>query len=295
MDARQSVGRECESGKRHARKARCTNRRRARLSSGRVALVAGGRTRCCAGCAVRESWVVADYIRMGLEDVPIGTWVAFFTLTEPGEFRSVEEHCNAFDSFKVDLWALLGGPREYVAVREFQKRGAVHTHMLVVGWSRVDLEELRAIIVKHGYGRIFNVRSMRTGGHAHVKNVAAYMAKTFGGYLSKQGKDEELYRQAMELLPPGRRLVHHSRGWAGGITLEDVRAARRRRMALDGRLGVASQAAESNRVLAEARSALYVQLGAVDDDSGRMPNLLDHLHAARQRAKIEGIAQERLL
>lgn len=264
------------------------------MRSGLVRSVAGGYTRCCSGCAVRESWVVADYIRMGLEDQPVGTWVAFFTLTEGTEFRSVEEHCASFDGFKRDLWKLLGGPRPYVAVREFQKRGAVHTHMLVVGWKRLDLEEVRKVVVSHGFGRIFNVRAMRSGGHQHVKNVAGYMAKTFGGYLSKQGKDEELYRQAMELLPKNHRLVHHSSDWASGLTLEDVRAARRRRLRLDGVAGPVAQAAESMRALSDARSVSYVVLGAVDDDSGRMPNLLDAVDAARRRARADGLPAEPL-
>lgn len=250
--------------------------------------VAGGYTRCCSGCAVREAWVVGDYIRAGLETQPVGTWVAFFTLTEPSEFRSVEEHCKSFDGFKRDLWALLGGPKPYVAVREFQKRGAVHTHMLVIGWKRLDLEEVRKVVVAHGYGRIFNVRAMRSGGHAHVKNVAGYMAKTFGGYLSKQGKDEDLYRQAMELLPRGYRLVHHSADWADGLTLEQVRASRRRRVLLSGAAGQTAQAAESIREMRELRSMLYVQLGAVDDDSGHMPTVHDVLADARARAREPG-------
>jgi hypothetical protein len=204
---------------------------------------------------MRDGWVVADYVRMGLEALPAGTRVAFLTVTEGSNFRVPEDHARAFSRLMVDVLRMLDAsaksrgeplsdrPRPYLAVREFQKRGAMHTHTLIAGWTRVDIEELRALIKAHGFGRIFNVKTYVVGQQgAAVTNLAAYMAKTFGQYLSKSGRDGDEWQRVVSTLPKGLRLVLHSSTWANGATLEGLRHARR---PLSQRTGPLAQALDA--------------------------------------------------
>lgn len=233
MAATETVEQAPDRGK-YRRLARCTNRRYlgTHESSRRVMTVAGGTFRCCPGCAMRYGWVVADYVRDGLEALPAGTWVAFLTLTEGSIPRSVETHAESCSRFLGDLWRFLqktnGGlakdaqPLPYIGVREWQARGAVHTHLLIAGWSRVDFEDLRALVVKHGFGARFNVKTYRVAGDGSagdVKHLSAYMAKTFGTYLTKSARALELWKHVVDNLPPGYRLVVHSKSWRPNETL----------------------------------------------------------------------------
>ncbi len=204
---------------------------------------------------MRDGWVVADYVRLGLEALPPGTRVAFLTLTEGADFRSPEEHARSHSRFMVDLLRMLdaaaasrkeplsGRPRPYLSVREFQKRGAMHTHTLLAGWTRLEIEDLRALVQSHGFGRIFNVKTYVVGsGEQHVRDLAAYCAKTFGGYLSKSGRDGAEWARVVETLPKGLRLVLHSSTWANGQTLEALRNARKPQSQRTGPLAEALQA-----------------------------------------------------
>lgn len=203
--------------------------------------MAGGRTRCCAGCAVREGWVVSEFIRRGLSALPPKTWVCFLTLTEPGEARSVQDHAAAVSAFLRELWPWLDArsvtprKRPYVGVREFQKRGAVHTHLLIAFWPRVDLGELSALAARHGLGHTSTRGTFQLGGRnvtrsgESIRDLSLYLGKTFGGYLSK-GFDE--YDRWLELMPPGYRVLHHGGGWAEGLTLQAIRDERLGRVRL---------------------------------------------------------------
>ncbi len=204
---------------------------------------------------MRDGWVVADYVRKGLECLPAGTRVAFLTVTEGADFRSAEEHARMHSRLMVDVLRMLDSaavsrgeplpsrPRPYLSVREFQKRGAMHTHTLLAGWTRVDLEELRALVVSYGFGRIFNVKTYVVGAQqSHVHNLAGYMAKTFGQYLSKSGRDGSEWARVVESLPKGLRLVLHSSTWADGLTLEALRNARKPQQQRTGPLAEALQA-----------------------------------------------------
>lgn len=185
---------------------------------------------------MREGWVVAEFIRRGLLALPEGTWVGFLTVTEPSVYRTVDQHAESMSRFLEDLWKLLdevGGvrARPYVAVREFQQRGAVHTHSLVANWPYVDPKRVQSLAWKHGLGAISLRGTFRIGGPSgkrdgkgqEIRNVAAYLAKTFGSYLSKSSGDHSRY---CLLMPKGYRQVHHSRDWADGLTLTGLRGER---------------------------------------------------------------------
>jgi hypothetical protein len=112
-------------------------------------------------------------------------------------------------------------------VREFQERGAVHTHLLIADWQYLDLAEFRALAERHGFGRC-NVKAVKVAGDREgIHNVGAYFAKSFAGYMVKGLSSDELREQALELLPPGSRLIIHSRNWLPGETLESFTDARK--------------------------------------------------------------------
>lgn len=233
---------------------------------------------------MRYGWVVADYVRDGLEAVPAGTWVAFLTLTEPAVFRSVEDHAVACGRFLGDLWRLQAKERgekvreartlPYVGVREWQRRGAVHTHLLIAGWSKMAMADLRALAEKHGFGRT-NVKAYRVedGGSAgDVAKLSAYFAKTFGTYLTKSSRSEQLWREVCDRLPPGYRLVIHSKSWVPEQTLLTY-GVRRRQESLARRIQaspVSSALAgmKAQRETLEAAERAVVQVTGVPVFSG---------------------------
>jgi hypothetical protein len=187
--------------------------------------VAGGTVRCCRGCAVRRSWGLRSWLERGISSAPAGSYVAFLTVTEGSDPREAREHFAAVSRFLEDLWLLLGGKRQYAGVRELQmKRRARtgqdvwHTHLVVLDWARVDLEAVRALLLRHGLGRIFNVKVSKVGAGDDGRSLARYLAKSLSGYMTK-GADEDLWAAAMDALPVGCRLHLSSRSWAGGVTL----------------------------------------------------------------------------
>lgn len=224
---------------------RCTNRRRLRLlgtfdrgvhavvgsrrlvQGGAVGMsevtVAGGTFRCCPGCARREAAVVQRFIERGLSSLPVGTHVAFLTITEPSKFRSVQEHAEAVSAFLEDIWNMFRGVRPYTAVREFQERGAIHTHALIVDWQWVHIPKLQRMANRRGLGAISLRGSFRVGAEVQevngkpqrINNLGAYMAKTFGNYMSKS---IDKWQQYVDLMPKGYRQLHHGGGWPGTLT-----------------------------------------------------------------------------
>lgn len=213
---------------------RCTNKRRRRGTRGTDLIgqfVAGNTFRCCPGCAHRDSWSVREYIEQGLQAVADGTWVWFLTITEPSEFRSVQAHAESVSAFLEQLWAWIG-PKPYCWVREFQKRGAVHTHCLVVGAPRVEIQSLQLLARLHGLGAISLRGTFQSGSGVYkvdgqyrkITSPSAYLSKTFGRYLSKSAND---WRHYCDLMPKGYRQLGHGGGWPS--TLGAVRDARRAR------------------------------------------------------------------
>jgi hypothetical protein len=84
---------------------------------------------------------------------------------------------------------------EYARVLEMQRRGLLHVHGLVVGWRRVDLEMVRLLCVRHGFGPRFEIAAVR-----NVEATGGYMASQ---YLAKSHED----------LGRRYRVVQFSRGW----------------------------------------------------------------------------------
>lgn len=227
-------------------------------------MVAGGTVRCCRGCAMRYGWSLQEFLRRGLADLADGTYVALLTLTEPGHDRGAEVHaadvsrllealpmflakqvCRASGACKPPSGAAEGWKPArhahtplrlpYAGTREFQKRGAMHTHVLLIGWPRVEMGDLRSLVAAIGLGRA-NVRVSRTGksGKFSSEQVAAYLAKSCSGYLAKSlSTDEDAWSFAMAHLPANARLLVHSDSWLPGETLLSVMEARRARLDAD--------------------------------------------------------------
>lgn len=234
MDACRSVGSDSGRSKWRAL-AKCTNTRPAYLddvrgTGGAWVQVAGRTFRCCPGCAVRQGWAVRELIRRGLLALPEGTFVGFLTITEGADARSLSDHGAAVSRFLGDLFRLFGasraGEHPYIGVRELQVRGAWHSHLLVANWRRCDLEEVRRLLVKHGLGWRFNVKTYRMGHTDAVDSLATYLAKSFGRYFTKGARDQESWSGLVEAMPRGSQLVVQSRSWAGGQTRGSVERER---------------------------------------------------------------------
>lgn len=188
---------------------------------------------------MRQGWAVRDLIRLGLEELPVGSWVGFLTITEGPDARGLAEHGEAVGRFLGDLRRLFGAKRasdhDYIGVRELQKRGAWHTHLLVAHWKRVEWGEIRRLLVKHGLGEVFYVKTFQVRPDA-VEGLARYLAKSFGAYFTKSANEAESWKRVVGAMPVGQQLVVKSRGWAGGrsrtsIERERLQAYRARMLA----------------------------------------------------------------
>lgn len=200
----------------------CTNRRVAVFDVDRVhgpitVRVAGRTFACCQGCATRQGWAVRELIRRGLEDLPVGAWVGFLTVTEGAEPRDLAEHGKAVSRFLGDLFRVLGGKRAYIGVRELQKRDAWHTHLLIAHWSRVEWDAIRRLLVKHGLGHVFYLKAFQVRPEG-VGGLSRYLSKSFGAYFTKSSSDAETWGRVCKNLPRHGQLCVSSRSWAGGQT-----------------------------------------------------------------------------
>jgi len=83
----------------------------------------------------------------------------------------------------------------------------LHSHTIVIGWIRGDLEVVRALLVGCGFGRQFNVKPVYS-----VGGMAGYMA----GYLTKSHE-----------YMGHRRVVSYSRNWPREVEDPDALAHRR--------------------------------------------------------------------
>jgi hypothetical protein len=174
-------------------------------------------------------------------------------------------------------------PLQYVGVRELQKRGAWHTHLVVLDWTRLDLDEVGEIVRRHGFHRAgFHVKAKRLSEEYRGLSAARYVAKSLGGYLTKNGAHEDEWRRVVAALPEGQRLVTHSRDFAPGRTLLSVAADRA--VAMPGTSAAIRQgikrlrAAFEARYLEEARAErllleLLEPLGATLVPAGPLPGV----------------------
>lgn len=114
--------------------------------------------------------------------------VNFITLTYAENKTDIAEAQKDFDNFMKRLRRYFGKDFKYIVVTEFQKRGAIHFHMLAdlgISWSNQQEEQdkenwFREEFWEHGWVDIKDVE--------HVDNLGAYMQK----YMVKRMDDERL-------------------------------------------------------------------------------------------------------
>ena len=173
-----------------------------------------------------------------------GEPVILLTLTEPTLARSFGDSSKALTAFMKRLQHRYGGGLRWFAVAEWQRRGAVHWHCLMIGlaycrparngegrrylghphgahtWEVRKWADLRPLAVHYGFGRVLDVHAVGVGADAHTA------AEDVGRYLSKYlTKIADAHR-----LPKGARLVRTSRGrnqWVPGLTLTSLSEAAR--------------------------------------------------------------------
>lgn len=117
----------------------------------------------------------------------------FMTLTFADNMSDVSYADNEFKKFNKRLKDRYGS-YDYIAVREFQKRGAVHYHIVCnVPFNWHDKKQLQALereigenVWKHGFVDIQRMNNTKRG--QNVDNVGAYLTK----YMSKEFDDSRL-------------------------------------------------------------------------------------------------------
>lgn len=171
-----------------------------------------------------------------------GLPLVLFTVTEPPQAREFRASSAALTQLMKRLQARGGGELRWIGVAEWQGRGAVHWHVVVAGsvygraWTsprgrvyaghpaekrgwRVRKEaDLRPIVERYGFGKVFNVHALGVGEEDPAQDVARYLSK----YLTKSAD--------MARLPKRAQPVRSSRGrtqWAPGYTLTGLRDERR--------------------------------------------------------------------
>ena len=206
----------------------------------------------CEGCALLTIQDVRRIIRAGLvaaglENLP----VILLTLTEPSVSRSVSKSSRSLTALMKRLQAQNGGGLRWLAVLEWQRRGAPHWHVLIAGLAycratrtksgRVRAgnrrgsypfevrkeRDLRTIVLRHGFVQVFNVHAVGTDDPVlGAGEVAGYLCK----YLTKT--------EDMVSLPKGSQPFRSSRGrnqWARGMSLTSLRKEAAERAMLRGR------------------------------------------------------------
>lgn len=125
-----------------------------------------------------------------------GSSDSFITLTVAKNSDDVAFYDNEFKKFVKRMNYKYNKKHKYLAVREFQKRGAIHYHLLMdfdEAITKQNDEELKSLerevgkIWGHGFVDVQTLlRSKRNG--TPVDNVGAYLVK----YMSKENDDERL-------------------------------------------------------------------------------------------------------
>jgi hypothetical protein len=99
----------------------------------------------------------------------------FLTLTFKDNLQDLKQANKLFSQFVKRMSRRIKKQMRYVAVHEFQKRGAVHYHIVVFNLPYLQKEEI-AKIWRHGFIRVNLI---------HVNGLANYMTK----YMSKSFTD----------------------------------------------------------------------------------------------------------
>lgn len=207
----------------------------------------GDTVRCwswrCPGCAFLKSKDAERLTKLGIEsaqheDLPL----VFLTVTEPSIAREFKPSARALTLLMKRLQDRCGGSLRWIAVCEWQQRGAVHWHVVIAGivYRRAGTSregrtfpghvraqegyafrkeaDLRPIVERYGFGQMLNVHAVGVRPEDTAAEVASYLSK----YLTK---NEDMAR-----LPKGAQPVRSSRGrsqWAPGHTLTSLRDERR--------------------------------------------------------------------
>jgi hypothetical protein len=96
---------------------------------------------------------------------------------------------------------------EYARVLELmheRRAGWVHIHAILTGWRYSDLERIRTLVVRHGFGRRYQIEPVRK-----VEAVGAYVASA---YLLK----------SRDAFPYKTRVIQYSRGWAPRLVFQSA-------------------------------------------------------------------------
>lgn len=203
-----------------ARRTQCPNARGSyiwSLSTDRASEIACGRWDC-SWCQWRKRAAACLILQWGLETAwARGERVRFLTLTDGSRGKmTVADFYKAWNRLRVTLARERpGGPymKEYAAVVEVQKRGALHLHILMTG-RYVPQRKLVGMAMAAGFGRCTDIREVRRVARDGEKGSADYVTKQLAGYLTKQSA-VALAAKTNER----RRPLRTSRGWGDGITM----------------------------------------------------------------------------
>ncbi|WP_052585065.1 rolling circle replication-associated protein [Anoxybacillus thermarum] len=125
--------------------------------------------------------------------------VKFFTLTFKENVQDIKMANYEFKKFRQRLEYHLELKLKYVAVIEFQKRGAIHYHMVTFNMPYVPHADLERIW-GHGFVKVNAIDE--------VDNVGAYVTK----YMTKDNDDERLkgekcYFSSRGLIKPAEEII----------------------------------------------------------------------------------------
>lgn len=131
----------------------------------------------------------------------------FMTLTFAENIQDVQYADNEFKKFMKRFNYKYNRKSKFLAVREFQKRGAIHYHLLI-DWkdpSRLGKEALRALEREigtntwgHGFVNLKPLKSQKKGDKP-VDNVGAYLIK----YMTKDLYEKKLSHNKLYLCSKG--------------------------------------------------------------------------------------------
>jgi len=139
------------------------------------------------------------------------------TCTYKDNQTSVVQGYKDFSSFIKALRYKFGKVFKYIAVPEFQKRGAVHFHVMLWGLPNTVIEEERCTRLVAGIWRHGYVDMIQTDGRPQLSSyLTKYMAKNFTDYRLMGIK---AYTCSRNLLRP--QIVNGISGYGLDVTLEE--------------------------------------------------------------------------
>jgi len=167
----------------------------------------------CSWCQWRKKAAAELVIRVGLERAwARGERVRLMTLTDgPAGAMTVSDFYTAWNRLRMRL-KKAGLLREFAAVLEVQKRGALHLHVLQTG-KFIEKNRLKGFARSAGFGRCTDIREIKSDAGEGALSSASYSAKQMAGYLSKQNAEQLAAKTNKR-----RRPLRVSRGWGLSLT-----------------------------------------------------------------------------